>query len=276
MIKTKLLIIAAMATLGVTLGGCLMPYESDYSCDYSKGYGKCLGARDNYELSQMSDQERSKALGRQTSKSESKAEASIDCVKARQVCSCADGTSDCLFDYEKLQYLARYDCLTPSEAIALSNHESLQYLSRLVLDRRAIEHRTPNYEKKAISFTNKYEWISGDRDNADRKANQSVIADGGLNDYYKGVIESEGEGGAISSNAKPPLSCDYPSLNDGDVIRVEAYRAWLRAKPDASYPVDRGLEAKRGDQYTARGSSCGWVELSNGRYIHQSIVRVVK
>jgi hypothetical protein len=271
MIKTKLLIIAAMAALGITLGGCLMPYESDYSCDYSKGYGQCLGARDNYKLSQMSETERARHLKGERTNDEMAI--ATDCDRIRESCGYQNGKP---FDFETLQTLNKSGCLTPSETIALNNHEALLYIERLLLDRKAIEARTPSDTKPKVaiaSFTNGYATAIGDNDRDDNDT--GVKADGGLNNY--GVIESEGEGGAISSGGsnKPLLSCDYPSLNNGDIIRVEAYRAWLRAKPDANYPVDRGLEAKRGEQYAVKGSKCGWVELDNGRYIHQSIVSVV-
>ncbi|MDR0665569.1 MAG: hypothetical protein LBF86_08650 [Helicobacteraceae bacterium] len=239
------------------LNGCsLLPYDSDYSCAYSEGYGKCLSARDNYELSQMSENERSRYLGKANSV-ETSSNYSY-CDRLRESCGCPN--NEC-FDFETLQSLNRSGCLTPSEIIALENHEALLYIERLLLDRRAIEHRTPSDKSVAKGDSNANE----DLINANGKQAKVVIADAGL-DY----------GDSDSVNNRPlSQSCDYPNLKDGDTIRVEVYRAWLRKMPNAAYPVDNGFEAKRGDQYAVKGSKCGWVELDNGRYIHQSIVSVI-
>jgi hypothetical protein len=240
----------ALTLIALTFSGCLMPYESDYTCAYSEGYGNCLGARDNYELSQMSESERSQALNKQTGQS---GESSIDCAKARQICSCADETN-CLFDFEKLQYLASYGCLTPSEAIALSNHESLRYLSRLVLDRRAIETRTPNDVRSASN------------------------ALGDVNDQSV-IVDAEG----AAENANPNtigVVCGFPQVSQGSTIRIEVNRAWLRSEPNPEYPPANAIEAKRGDRFIVsegwQTDSCGWLKLNNSRYVHQSIVKVVQ
>jgi hypothetical protein len=251
--KPNQITLIALAAIALTFSGCLMPYESDYSCDYSRGYGKCLGARDNYELSQMSEQERSQALNKNK-------------LNAQPTTKQGKTTASDSLSYEALRdsrngdlnELEKFGCLTPLEQTALKNNEALTYIERLLLDRKAINDRTPitQTDKAIIADFAIFNEVS-DRagsDNADNSGN---------NDRRSG------------SNAKSATTCDYPTIERGDHVEVLAYRAWLRTAPDASYPAKDGLEAKRGDIFTASNSQCGWVKLDNGRYIHQSIVSVV-
>jgi hypothetical protein len=248
--------IALLTAIALTFSGCLMPYESDYSCDYSRGYGKCLGARDNYELSQMSEQERSQALNKNkpnaqptTKQGKTTASDSLSCKAMRDSCN------------GDLNELEKFGCLTPLEQTALKNNEALTYIERLLLDRKAINDRTPN-------------------DNGLVKHSDDLIvsvAYAGLN--YANVAD-ERESSATNANANTiGVVCGFPQVSNGATIRIEVDRAWLRSEPNPNYPPINAIEAKRGDRFIVsegwQTDACGWLKLSNGRYIHQSIVSVV-
>jgi hypothetical protein len=272
-----LLTIVVIAAIGIVLTGCaLLPYDSDYSCGYSSGYDRCLGAKENYKISQMSENERNRYLNRETKSVNNSETSSSYCDRLRESCGCLEG--EC-FDFESLQSLNNNGCLTPSEIIALNNHEALLYIERLLLDRKAVETRTPDDNRKPnanvmiASLTNDYVISS---DNGDDNAN--VKADARLNDYPDGVIDNGETNSSVRANANT-IVCGFPKVAKGSTVQIEVDRAWLRSKPDPKYPPDNAIEAKRGDRFIvsegSQSSNCGWLKLNNGRYIHQSIVSVI-
>jgi hypothetical protein len=254
----------ALTAIALSISGCaLLPYESDYSCAYSEGYGKCLGAKDNYELSQMSERERAKALNKnkEITKEQTKTK-ETDCKALRDSCN------------GDLNELAKFGCLTPLEQTALKNNEALRYIERLLLDREAIEQRTPiNENKRYLQSFERADFAILDSKGVAKSYSSAVQNSSSDNIYAHNPNNANDR--RFGTNIKATSTCDYPIINQGDQIKVLAYRAWLRSSPNANYPATDGLEAKRGDVYTASSSQCGWVRLDNGRYIHQSIVSVI-
>jgi hypothetical protein len=259
--KLNELTLIALTSIAFSASGCsLLPYESDYSCDYSEGYGKCLGARDNYELSQMSEQERSQTLNKNKPAKTTQSEAntnSLNCEALREQCN------------GDLDELAKLGCLTPIEQTAVKNNEALIYIERLLLDREAIKNRTPS-DKDLIKHSDGL-IVSDD------KEGKVVIADARLN-YANAAAESES--GATNANANTiGVVCGFPQVSKGATIRIEVNRAWLRSEPNPDYPPINAIEAKRGDRFIVsqgwQTDACGWLRLSNGRYVHQSIISVI-
>jgi hypothetical protein len=260
--QTALIALTAIAISAMFSGCALLPYESDYSCAYSEGYGKCLGAKDNYELSQMTEQERSKALNKNKEPQEQSNAKQTDCKALRDSCN------------GDLNELAKFGCLTPLEQTALKNNEALRYIERLLLDREAIEQRTPiNENKRYLQSFERADFAISDSKGVTKNYSSAVQHSSSDNIYAHNPNAANDR--RFSANVKTTATCDYPIINQGDQIKVLAYRAWLRSSPNANYPATDGLEAKRGDVYTASSSQCGWVRLDNGRYIHQSIVSVI-
>jgi hypothetical protein len=288
-IQTAIAAISFIILTGLINGCSLLPYESDFACPYSEGYGRCLGAKENYELSQMSDKERAKALGQ----SQTKNEAANSCEQVRAECNC-NANGEC-FNYEDLQKLRNSGCLTPAETIALENNEALQYIKRLLLDRRAIDERTPKETEtnKTASKTDASQSESGaycELDNASQSKAESGEVETPNEESENGAIVADAliESVAISAEANGverkttdgSKLCGFPQVDSGATIRIEVDRAWLRQEPNPKYPPSNAIEAKRGDRFiVAEGwqtEACGWLKLENNRYIHQSIVSVIK
>jgi hypothetical protein len=279
----KKTITAAMVGAILFLTGCaLLPYDSDFACPESKGYGSCMGAKENYELSQMSVSERSKVLNKQGSKEIATTNKESPCENNKSCESECD--EDCK---ERLQTLKKSGCLSPEELLALENHNALIYIERLLLDRQAIKDRTPKEPNNAASK----DGLSGaycPLDNASQSKAESGEVETPNEESENGAIVADAliESVAISAEANGverkttdgSKLCGFPQVEKGSTIRIEVDRAWLRTEPNPKYPPDSAIEAKRGDSFVVaegwQSANCGWLKLDNDRYIHQSIVSV--
>jgi hypothetical protein len=247
--KLKIFWLAAMLTF---VGGCsLLPYDDEFSCGITPGYGKCLSATENYRLSQMSEQERTKWL----------------CKKAAQV----KDDKDLCAAYKEAQEPKEAPCDDKTANADFANadkSEIIGYLRRLTLDTekaRAEEKKLNEELERPIVVDQRLNEI-GNNGESDENSGKFCVVD----TEFAGKDEKKLEG------LVAPDDCGYKNINYGDTIVVKVDRAWLREKPTADFPpTGGGLEARRGDRFVASSGKCGWVKLINERYIHQSIVEVI-